>query len=179
MSRATLRELDLTALRQDLPAYGLIAGDVGTVVFVHADGAAYEVELMTADGRTLAVETLLADQVEAVAGDHILHARNHPTSDLDPTFWASGGRRLASQGHVRQGGAFSKRRQVGVCSFAKQHQHIDGVATMLLDGFADNGKRRIFGLIRADKIRRFGFPELKHQRSPASNGLVRSATIPL
>ena len=36
MSCPEVRELDLAALRQDLPAYGLIAGDIGTVVFVHA-----------------------------------------------------------------------------------------------------------------------------------------------
>jgi hypothetical protein len=77
VSQASLRELDLAALRQDLPKYGLISGDVGTIVFVHADGAAYEVEFMTADGRTLAVETLLADQVEEVSGPYILHARKH------------------------------------------------------------------------------------------------------
>jgi len=77
MSHAILRELDLAALTEDLPAYELIAGDVGTVVFVQADGAAYEVELMTADGQTLAVETLLADQVEPVSGPYILHARKH------------------------------------------------------------------------------------------------------
>jgi hypothetical protein len=64
-------------LRTDLPAYGLIAGDVGTVVFVHANGAAYEVEFMTADGETVAVETLEANQVEPVAGPRILHARMH------------------------------------------------------------------------------------------------------
>lgn len=77
MSSLVLRELDLAALRQDLPAYGLIAGDVGTVVFVHADGVAYEVEFMTADGRTLTVETLSADQIGPVSGRTILHARKH------------------------------------------------------------------------------------------------------
>lgn len=77
MSRPILRELDLAALQQDLPSHGLIVGDVGTVVLVHADGAAYEVEFMTADGRTLVVETLLADQVEPVAGGYILHVRKH------------------------------------------------------------------------------------------------------
>jgi len=75
VSRAPLRELDLAALRQDLPALGLIGGDVGTIVLVHGDGAAYEVEFMTADGRTVAVETLTANQVEPVTGQRILHAR--------------------------------------------------------------------------------------------------------
>ena len=77
MSQASLRELDLAALRQDLPQYGLISGDIGTIVFVHDDGRAYEVEFMTADGHTVAVETLLADQIEPMAGQRILHARNH------------------------------------------------------------------------------------------------------
>ena len=77
MSQPTLRELERAVLRTDLPANGLIAGDVGTVVFVHANGAAYEVEFMTADGETVAVETLEASQVEPVAGPRILHVRRH------------------------------------------------------------------------------------------------------
>jgi hypothetical protein len=77
VSHPKLQEFELAALRQDLPAYGLIAGDIGTVVFVHADGEAYEIEFMTADGNTLAVETLLAEQVESVSGGLILHARKH------------------------------------------------------------------------------------------------------
>jgi hypothetical protein len=77
VSRSKLQEHELAALRQDLPAHGLIAGGIGTVVFTHADGRAYEVEFMTADGRTVAVETLSVDQVEPVAGDHILHARKY------------------------------------------------------------------------------------------------------
>ena len=77
MSEPALRELDLAVLRQDVPAHGLIAGDVGTVVCVHEDGAAYEVEFATAGGRTLSVETLPADTVEAVDGDYILHVRKH------------------------------------------------------------------------------------------------------
>ncbi len=77
MSHPRLQELELAVLRQDLPVHGLIAGDIGTVVFVHADGAAYEVEFMTADGNTLAVETLLPEQVEPMSGQYILHARKH------------------------------------------------------------------------------------------------------
>lgn len=77
VSKPRLRERDRAALRQDLPNFGLIAGDVGTVVFVHADGKAYEVEFMTTDGHTVAVETLTAEQVEPVSGAYILHARKH------------------------------------------------------------------------------------------------------
>lgn len=74
------RELDLVALRQDLPNHGLIAGNVGTVVFVHADGAAYEVEFLDSDGRTLAVETLLADQLDAVANDPLVDTTHRPSN---------------------------------------------------------------------------------------------------
>jgi uncharacterized protein DUF4926 len=70
-----LGEHDLAALRTDLPAHGLVAGDVGAVVFVHRDGEAYEVELVTADGRTIALETLLPDQLEPISGAYVLHAR--------------------------------------------------------------------------------------------------------
>jgi hypothetical protein len=77
VSHSRLQELELAVLRQDLLVHGLIAGDIGTVVFVHADGKAYEVEFVTADGRTVAVETLAADQVEPVTGQRILHARKH------------------------------------------------------------------------------------------------------
>ena len=75
MPRPSLKELDLAALRHDLPEYGLIAGDVGTVVLVHGAGAAYEVEFLTAEGRTIAVETLTADEIEPLSGEHVLHAR--------------------------------------------------------------------------------------------------------
>lgn len=75
MTQSVLNELDLAALRHDLPAHGLIAGDVGTVVLVHREGAAYEVEFVAADGSTLAVKTLRADEVEPVVGRRVLHAR--------------------------------------------------------------------------------------------------------
>ena len=49
------------------PALGLEPGDVGVVVGVHANGAAYEVEFMSLDGHTIGVETLFADQLRAVS----------------------------------------------------------------------------------------------------------------
>ena len=79
MADVIFDELDLAALAIDLPKYGLIVGDVGTVVFVHGGGASYEVEFMTADGRTLTVETLDAGALEPIAGDHVLHARKRVT----------------------------------------------------------------------------------------------------
>lgn len=76
MAQSELKEFELAALRRDLPDYGLIAGDVGTVVLVHGDGEACEVEFVAADGRTIAVETLRADEVEPVRGRQVLHARS-------------------------------------------------------------------------------------------------------
>ena len=38
----TIKEHDCVVLTTDLPKEGLKAGDVGTVVHIHGDGAAYE-----------------------------------------------------------------------------------------------------------------------------------------
>jgi hypothetical protein len=73
------RILDRAVLRHDLPAHRLLAGDIGTVVFDY-DGEAYEVEFMTADGDTIAVETLRADEIEPLNGDLMLHARRLPVA---------------------------------------------------------------------------------------------------
>jgi hypothetical protein len=75
VAEIVLKELDPVALREDLPDHGLVAGDVGTVVFVHHKGEGYEVEFMDADGRTLAVQTLQASQVAPARGRQILHVR--------------------------------------------------------------------------------------------------------
>lgn len=70
-----IQELDAVILTRDVPQQKLRKGDVGTVVLVHRDGAAYEVEFMTLGGETLAVVTLAADAVRAITGREIAHAR--------------------------------------------------------------------------------------------------------
>jgi len=62
-------------LASPLPALGLEAGDVGVVVHVHAGGAAYEVEFMSLDGRTVGVETLRANQLRGVSASAVPHER--------------------------------------------------------------------------------------------------------
>jgi len=62
----TFNDLDHVALKRALPAHDLNVGDVGTVVHVYRDGAAYEVEFGTADGRTIAVITLAPNTLEPV-----------------------------------------------------------------------------------------------------------------
>lgn len=69
------QEHERAVLTIDLPEHRLVAGDVGTVVHVYPDGAAYEVEFFTLDGQTLAVVTLEAAQIRRDTGRDILHAR--------------------------------------------------------------------------------------------------------
>jgi Domain of unknown function (DUF4926) len=63
-------------LKSDLPAEGLKAGDVGTVVHnIYRDRRlAYEVEFTTLDGDTVAVATLETSQVRPVHKREITHA---------------------------------------------------------------------------------------------------------
>ena len=70
-----IRELDTVVLTTDLPEYGLMAGDVGTVVLVHRGGAGYEVEFMTMGGETITVVSLYASQVRPVGSREIAHVR--------------------------------------------------------------------------------------------------------
>ncbi len=70
-----MQELDVVALREDLPAYGLKKDDVGTVVLVHGACEGYEVEFVSLSGNTIAVATVAAEQVRPVASREIAHAR--------------------------------------------------------------------------------------------------------
>lgn len=70
-----IKELDQIVLTVDLPEHGLQAGDIGTVVLVHREGAGYEVEFIALDGETLAVATLFATQVRPIAPREIARVR--------------------------------------------------------------------------------------------------------
>lgn len=70
-----IQEHDCIVLTQDIPDEGLQAGDVGTVVHIHRDGAAYEVEFVTLTGQTVAVATVLSSQLRLVNKQDIAHAR--------------------------------------------------------------------------------------------------------
>lgn len=71
-----IKERDCVVLTVDLPAEGLAAGDIGTVVHIHKGGEGYEVEFMTLDGQTVAASTLLANQVRPIARGEIAHVRS-------------------------------------------------------------------------------------------------------
>ena len=70
-----IKEHDCVVLTKSLPAENLEAGDVGTVVHIHKDGAAYEVEFVTLAGDTVAVATVEASDVRPVGKRDISHAR--------------------------------------------------------------------------------------------------------
>jgi hypothetical protein len=62
-------------LTEDIPTSGLEAGDVGVVVHIHRDGKAYEVEFMSLDGGTLAIQTLEAWQLREARSRDVPHVR--------------------------------------------------------------------------------------------------------
>jgi len=70
-----IHEHDCIVLTQDIPDEGLRAGDVGTVVHIHGDAAAYEVEFMTLTGQTVAVATVLPSQLRPVSPRDLTHVR--------------------------------------------------------------------------------------------------------
>lgn len=70
-----IKEHDCVVLTADLPDEKLEAGDVGTVVRVHEDHKAYEVEFVTLNGHTVAVATVADNQLRPVSPLDISHVR--------------------------------------------------------------------------------------------------------
>jgi len=70
-----INEHDCVVLTIDLPAEGLQTGDVGTVVHIHQNGVAFEVEFITFTGETVAVTTVLASQLRPVSRHDLHHVR--------------------------------------------------------------------------------------------------------
>jgi hypothetical protein len=70
-----IRELETVVLLHDVPQHDLKSGDVGAIVHRYDDGKGFEVEFVTAEGKTLAVLTLTESDVRSVRGSEILHVR--------------------------------------------------------------------------------------------------------
>ena len=70
-----LKEHSRVVLMKPLPALGLEPGDVGVVVNIYAQGAAYEVEFLSMDGRTIGLQTIDAADLRPVKGCSVVHAR--------------------------------------------------------------------------------------------------------
>jgi hypothetical protein len=74
-----MKEHERVVLLTPIPAEGLEAGDVGTIVHLYRDGEAYEVEFVALDGHTRAVATVEADQVRPVTRRDMTHTREIQT----------------------------------------------------------------------------------------------------
>jgi len=70
----TFRELDTVVLAHDLSDSELRAGDLGAIVHVHASDA-FEIEFVTASGKTHALRTLAAADIRPVSDDDLLAVR--------------------------------------------------------------------------------------------------------
>ena len=70
-----MKELDLVVLIHDIEEHGLKTGDVGTVVHCYDDKAGFEVEFVTAEGKTVAVLTLTNKDIRPFDNAEILHTR--------------------------------------------------------------------------------------------------------
>lgn len=70
-----MRLLDAVVLTHDIPEHGLKQGDVGAVVHCYEGNGTFEVEFVTAEGKTVAVLTLKESDLRPMEGSEILHAR--------------------------------------------------------------------------------------------------------
>ncbi len=79
-----LAEHSLVVLAHDAPESRLHAGDVGAVVHVYREGAAYEVEFVDGDGTTIALMTLDSKDVRPLGHGELLHTRRRgPAEQAD------------------------------------------------------------------------------------------------
>lgn len=70
-----MKEHERVVLTTPLPADGLEAGDVGTIVHVYPGELAFEVEFVALDGHTTAVATVDAAKVRHVTRQDMTHTR--------------------------------------------------------------------------------------------------------
>ena len=70
-----IHELDAVVLTHDVKEHGLERGDIGAVVHCYKVGTVFEVEFVTAEGRTIALLTLDQKDIRPMRSREILHAR--------------------------------------------------------------------------------------------------------
>jgi len=76
-----LAEHSIVVLNRDVPESGLHRGDVGAVVHVYRQGAAYEVEFVDGDGTTIALMTLDSNDVRPIGHGELLHTRRRDRTE--------------------------------------------------------------------------------------------------
>jgi hypothetical protein len=77
-----IREFEPVVFTVDLPQYGLLAGDVGTVADIHPSGKAYEVEVFRVDSSTYDVVTVQEGQIRPATKNEVVHARAIASADM-------------------------------------------------------------------------------------------------
>ena len=70
-----VKELDTVVLTHAIQEHGLEGGDIGAVVHCIVGENAFEVEFLTAEGKTIALLTLDEVDVRPLGGSEILHVR--------------------------------------------------------------------------------------------------------
>jgi hypothetical protein len=70
-----IKEFQQVVLTEDLPKSQLKAGDLGIVVMIHGKHLGYELEIFSAEGRTLDVVTVTAEQIRPITTFDLLHVR--------------------------------------------------------------------------------------------------------
>lgn len=70
-----INELDTVVLSHDIDEYRLKKGDIGAVVHCYKDNAAFEVEFVTGEGKTIIVLTLTQADIRPMHEKEILHVR--------------------------------------------------------------------------------------------------------
>ena len=71
-----VHELDTVVIMRDIPERGIVSGDVGVVAYMYSDNRGAEVEFVSGEGATLAVETLPISDLRPFGAREILHARS-------------------------------------------------------------------------------------------------------
>jgi hypothetical protein len=66
-----IRELDTVVLACDIKFYGLKRGDIGAVVHCYEGNIAFEVEFVTDEGETVAVLTLMREDIRPMGRKEI------------------------------------------------------------------------------------------------------------
>ena len=55
--------------------FDLLPGDVGCIIHIHGDAAAYVVEFAALDGETIDIATVKPEQIRAITAGDMTHAR--------------------------------------------------------------------------------------------------------
>jgi hypothetical protein len=70
-----IEEFEQVALTEDVPAFDLEAGDVGTVVDITPNGKQLTLEFFNFSGETVAVIPVQREQVRHLEHNEVMHAR--------------------------------------------------------------------------------------------------------